>query len=153
MEAGRSRSRGRAGLLCLLAVLALGASPANVEAAHHHRPRPGTSCAHPLESGMATDGAGIGDTKDYSVTVKQVNSEPHEGTEPKPVRVSVTIHNPRVVLCSVEVDVIVSNPTTGIRKKYIYHPAISPNGGLSSIVEEPSVHLDEFGVSVYARYK
>lgn len=112
--------------------------------------KPGSSCAHPLESGMATDGAAIGDTKDFTVTAKQINDENSVHPEPRVEEVEVTIRNPRVLICSVKVYETTTNPSTHARETHIYQPTISPHGGLSSPVIEPLTIL-YFSVQVYAR--
>lgn len=113
--------------------------------------KPGSSCAHPLESGMATDGASTGDTKDFTVTTKTISEENSVHPEPRIEEVEVTIHNPRVVLCSVTVNETVTNRSTYARESHVYHPTISPHGGLSSPVTEP-LNILYFSVSVDARY-
>lgn len=61
--------------------------------------KPGTSCAHPLESGIASDGAQTGDTKDFSVgTILTGRRGPETEPEPTHFRLEVTIHNPQVVI-------------------------------------------------------
>lgn len=113
--------------------------------------KPGSSCAHPLLSGMASDGASGGDTKDYTVTTKTISENPKSRPGPSTDEIEVIIHNPRVILCGVTVYETVTNPPAYTRENHVYHPTISPHGGLSSPVTEPERIL-YFSVVVQARY-
>lgn len=113
--------------------------------------KPGSSCRHPLESRVATDGESVGDLKDYTVTLLQLSENPQSLPGPRIVRVNVVIHNPRVVLCSIEADEIRNDLATGTRVKHVFHPTISPHGGLSTPLAEQEGDV-LFGVRVFARY-
>jgi hypothetical protein len=144
------------GLILTGALLATAALPpstyAGASVARAKAKRPGSSCAHPLKSGMASDGVSAGDTKDYTVTTKVISENPKSRPGPSIDEIAVTIHNPRVVLCSVSVYETVTEPPSYVRTTHVYHPAIPPHGGLSSPVVEPETAL-YFSVTVYARYE
>jgi hypothetical protein len=149
-RSGRSWRLGTAAAGLAVAVTVLILAVGSSQARSPRKPTPGSSCAHPLESGMATDGAAIGDTKDFTVTTKQISKESSVRPEPRILRVAVNVHNPRVLLCGVEVTDIFRNPATGAREKRVSHPTISPHGGLSSPVTE-SATVVLFSVRVYGR--
>jgi len=95
--------------------------------------KPGTSCKHPLESGVDGEGFKTGDTKDFSINVKKTSVEVSSSEpEPKSYQLEAVIHNPRIVICSAAVTEVVNNLTTGKRDHQVYHPAIGAHGGVSA---------------------
>lgn len=104
--------------------------------------KPGTSCKHPLASGISAAGP-AGDLKDVGVK-RLILSETHPG-EPREgdfttFKVEVTRHNPRAVMCSLTVSEFrESTATPGrIERGKVYHLTIGPQGGVSSAVTVPA---------------
>ncbi len=76
-----------------------------VAMAAHLKATAGSSCANPLVSGQAVDGAPYGDTKDFSVTETGTRGQTVADHRTLYHQMTVTIHNPRIVICSREYDV------------------------------------------------
>jgi hypothetical protein len=110
--------------------------------------KPGISCKHPLFSGRAVDNgtAQKSDLKDFIVNEKidRTHLSGEVGFKNTVTfQAEVVVHNPRVVLCRVEV--------VEFEGKGRHWPLkISPHGGLSSeLTLENSIHIAILG---YARY-
>jgi hypothetical protein len=112
--------------------------------------KPGTSCKYPLESGIATDSVAVGDTKEISVTEIVLSENPKSLPGPWIFKYEVTLINPRIVICSLEVDETVRT-ATGARENRVKHLTISPHGGVSSSVEVPETTAF-FAVRAFGRY-
>jgi hypothetical protein len=100
--------------------------------------KPGTSCAHPLTSEENAAAEHHGDVKDFSVNVVGYNPNIPVGGQ-EHVRVQVTLHGSRVVLCS-KVTLRDASRTNeeelhevpGPGTLHTYSLSIAPSGGLSS---------------------
>lgn len=110
--------------------------------------RPGANCNYPVFSGSAVDGGTSqkSDTKDFTVNFKlDSRSGPKAGGgETVTFQAEVIIHNPRLVMCRLEVSEFKGSWRT-------FPLQIGPHGGLSSEIILPSdIGFAIFG---YARVK
>ncbi len=115
--------------------------------------KPGSSCAKPLYSGMAVDGATIegSDTKDAAVNVRQLPLRNPGSTEPMGLQLDVEVHSAHVEICRA---VIVTYPpelptTTGPLPKTEHVLSIPKGGGSSRTVVVPANY--SYGGIVYLR--
>jgi hypothetical protein len=152
MRAGPSWRSRRLGALTAglaVAIMALSLAASSSHALSSTKPRPGSSCAHPLRSSEAVDGfpGQHSDTRDFSVKVNQVH-DPEPGTSaPMTLQLIVTIHNLRIEICRA-----VISSVTPDNQHISEHPVrISPHGGASSTVTIPANHA--FAGIAYARLR
>jgi hypothetical protein len=106
--------------------------------------KPGTSCAHPLFSGFAVDGAHSqkSDLKDFTVKFKLDSENKSESDQSITFQAEVSITNPRLVMCR-----LVVNEFKGSGRSWPL--TIGPHGGLSSQLTLPVGVA--FGIAGYAR--
>jgi len=134
-------------LICTLGMVVV--SQPTVFAAGTKKPKPGSSCAHPLFSGFAVDGAHSqkSDIKDFTVKYK-LDSETKPG-EPAvgaltTFQAEVIVTNPRIVMCRVVVKEFKGSGRS-------WPLTIGPHGGLSSRITLES--RIAFGIAGYARLR
>jgi hypothetical protein len=105
---------------------------------------PGHTSGCPLEN--VWDGVGeIGDKRDFGVKLKVISNEPG----PYTATVEVTIHNPKVEICSALITGFEGNGASG---QHSYPVTIGPHGGISSRVSLPATS-DGLAATVTARLK
>lgn len=105
--------------------------------------KPGHTSGCTLEN--VWDGGEIGDKRDFGVKLKVSGNEPG----PYTATVEVTVHNPKVEICSA---VITGYEGNGASGQHSYPVAIGPHGGISSRVSLPATS-DGLLATVTARLK
>jgi hypothetical protein len=143
MGADRSRRRPRTQALaaCLVVVLAVGVSPATLIAAaktpdaatHKKKPKPGSSCAHPLISSQTSYGPG-GDAADFTVELVGFNANAMPG-DSQTVHAVVTLHSSRVAICP---KVLIGDEPHGPASRRYYYVSVGPEGGATSTITIPN---------------
>lgn len=132
----RSRTLGA----CLVVMLGMGVSQSTVFAAHTKKPKPGSSCAHPLFSGLSLEGPD-GDLGEFTVKPKILSNPEPGSSKPMTFELEVTIINPHILICSVEaIDEGYNYETDRYEKSrvHFYHLSISPHGGITPSVTVPA---------------
>ena len=133
---GRSKTLGA----CLVVMLGVGVSQPTVFAATTKKPKPGSSCAHPLFSGLTGEGP-AGDLREFTIKPKILSNPEPGSSKPMTFELEVVVINPHILICSVEVIDAGYNYETDRYEKsrvHFYHLSISPHGGLSSPVTVPA---------------
>ena len=108
--------------------------------------KPGSSCAHPLESMQGAYGP-VGDKADFTVELGQYESEALPFT-PVQVNAVVTLHSSRVVICPKLMIQDYHPGSSGTPPRY--YATVGPEGGASSTITAP---FGIFTPTAYARLK